>query len=210
MEEGGAANTPYPTQNLLPGVAPPAPFGAALPPQPAPPAPPGAVPPISGEVPPAPPGYSAAPQAPPLPPGYNEQAPPYSAGPATYNPPQPSSLPPFDSKAPFNGQPSYQAVGGAPAPPPPPTGAGHMVVVAVDVRRSRMPVQMECPHCKEQIVTRTTQQKSMAQWLIALFICLLGGWVFCLCFIPFCMQSLTDVLHDCPKCGRPIATCKQM
>lgn len=201
MEGSQPTNTPYPTQNAPPGVAPP---GTA------PPAPPGAFQPIPGAVPPAPPGYSAAPQAPPLPPGYNEQAPPYSPEPATYYPPQPLPPPTFDSKAPFNGQQNYQSVGGAPAPMPPPMVAGQVVMVATDVRMSRMPVQMKCPHCEEQIVTRTTLVSSMAQWLIALFICLLGGWVFCLCLIPYCMESLKDVQHDCPKCGRPIATCKQM
>ena len=67
------------------------------------------------------------------------------------------------------------------------------------------PAKMKCYHCGEEGETRLEVEKSTLQWLLCLLIGLLGGWIFCLCFIPFCIKTFRRYDHYCQKCGTNIA-----
>ncbi|XP_057343579.1 lITAF domain-containing protein [Manis pentadactyla] len=67
------------------------------------------------------------------------------------------------------------------------------------VVRSATPAQSPCPSGGKHIVTATTPIPGARTWLLCtgllVFRCFLGC-----CFIPFCVDSLTDVKHTCPVC----------
>ena len=65
--------------------------------------------------------------------------------------------------------------------------------------------EMKCYSCGETGNTDTKYEKSALQWLFCLIIILVGGWVCCLCFIPFCMKTLRRYEHYCPHCGTSVA-----
>nr|XP_002131750.1 lipopolysaccharide-induced tumor necrosis factor-alpha factor homolog [Ciona intestinalis] len=90
--------------------------------------------------------------------------------------------------------------------PPPPGQAYGMPTQTVIIQQqfSQAPTACTCPNCHQSVVTRTVAETSMLTWLIAGGIILLGGWIFCLCFIPFCIDDLKDVRHQCPNCNHTI------
>ena len=77
------------------------------------------------------------------------------------------------------------------------------------------PVNMTCPHCQNNITTRsdnihtktlcltlsicsTRSESSALSWIICGALCVFGIWPCCL--IPFCIDSMQAVTHTCPSC----------
>ncbi len=84
------------------------------------------------------------------------------------------------------------------APPPIP-----VYIPTVGGFLGHYPQITNCLSCQQQIVTIVRYEPGGATWLIALLICLFGGFLGC-CFIPFCVSSCQDAVHSCPSCGRQI------
>ena len=86
-------------------------------------------------------------------------------------------------------------------PAPPSHVAPHCIPT-----RHMQPFEMKCYSCGETGETEVKSEYSAMQWLICLLIVLLGGWIFCLCFIPFCCcKSMRRYEHFCQKCGTAVA-----
>ena len=97
--------------------------------------------------------------------------------------------------------PAYSQPGGGFVPPP------AMGPIIKAPKFDREPLRMECPHCRNHILTRTRGETSLAQWIsgIALF-ALSAGILSC---IPCCIDSLKDVKHYCPQCNTLLGTYKR-
>ena len=66
--------------------------------------------------------------------------------------------------------------------------------------------EMKCYACGETGMTECKEEKSSIQWILCLLIILIGGWIFCLCFIPFCCcKKMARYEHYCTKCGTSVA-----
>lgn len=148
----------------------------------------------------APPPYPANNQsgyAPNPPPGYQQAPPPGPTGayPVGQNMPPPPSYP-------YQGPPS----GYAPVPPQPVVGT----TVVVQHQFGMIPASCTCPNCHQNVVTRTEYETGLFTWLLVGIIFLCGGWIFCLCLLPFCIDSLKDVRHICPNCNHAIYYHKRM
>ena len=59
-----------------------------------------------------------------------------------------------------------------------------------------------CPHCKETVNTIINYKSNSYVWLLCFLLFLFT--VF-LCCIPFCIDSIKDVVHYYPRCNRVIA-----
>ncbi|KAL3102153.1 hypothetical protein niasHS_003562 [Heterodera schachtii] len=115
-----------------------------------------------------------------------------------------------------NAEPTKMQHGGIPFYPPPPTFAASNVRVTVPtnvpiVIRARtapfgpFPVEMDCPYCRNHIVSHTQQLPGALPWIIMAVCFVLGFFLlipWCLCCLPFCIDSCLDVLHTCPSCKR--------
>ncbi|KAK9729840.1 LITAF-like zinc ribbon domain [Popillia japonica] len=90
-------------------------------------------------------------------------------------------------------------------PPPRPEATVTQVVVGA-VPQAFGPHQQSatCPHCKQQIITRTETQASTKTHIIALVLCLLGCWL--CCCIPYCVDSCQNKNHYCPHCNAYLGT----
>ncbi|KAM6905338.1 lipopolysaccharide-induced tumor necrosis factor-alpha factor-like [Xenentodon cancila] len=136
-----------------------------------------------------------------------ESAPPYPGPPLSYG-----SGPP---------QPGFYAAGyhGGVAPPPavPVTGEVtssktnilHSVLfpssvshVVVTPSLQDIPVQTQCPHCQQAVVSNTEVVPGLLTWAVCGGLTLLGCWL--CCCIPFCIDSCKDVQHRCPNCQKII------
>lgn len=162
----------------------------------------------------------------PVPPPYSEPSPsaPYQPPPPTMQQPayaynmQPefqSVHQPMQPTPPVYGQPAPPGYQGVPVQPLPgqygvPMVGGQTIVVTTAVHNSRVPANCVCMKCQQNIITQTEYETGGATWILFGIICLLGGWVFCLCLIPFCINDLKDVHHKCPNCKAHIATCRRM
>ena len=153
------------------------------------------------------------PNASPAPPPYAAQDPPaYPSVPAPYQgmpPPQQTSNQAAGHTAPpINYQ--YQAApsGYAPVAPPPAFVRGTTVVVQNQF--GVIPASCVCPNCHQNVVTRTEHEIGLFTWFLVGIIFICGGWIFCLCFLPFCIDSLKDVRHVCPNCNHGISYYKRM
>ena len=62
-------------------------------------------------------------------------------------------------------------------------------------------VYCKCTNCHQSVHTKVITVTGAAQWIACIVIILLGFWMCCLCFIPFCIDSLRDGTHICPNCG---------
>uniref|UniRef100_A0A915KY35 LITAF domain-containing protein n=1 Tax=Romanomermis culicivorax TaxID=13658 RepID=A0A915KY35_ROMCU len=90
---------------------------------------------------------------------------------------------------------------GAVPPAAPPT-----VVISYGMPSlSPSPIPCICPHCNASIVSQTTTISGNMQYLACCILCFLGCSLGC-CFIPFCMDSLSDVEHKCPQCNHFLGT----
>ncbi|XP_078096175.1 lipopolysaccharide-induced tumor necrosis factor-alpha factor homolog [Mustelus asterias] len=139
-----------------------------------------------------PPNYTDAMQ----PPSYqgNPGQPPYPAGPPG------AGYPPYPAGPPMAGP-------GMSAPQPP------VVVQTVYVQPSQhfgfLPIQTTCPGCNQLVLTRVSHSPGALTWLSCGGLFLVGCVLGC-CLIPFCVDGLQDVDHNCPNCGRHIGSCKRL
>ncbi|XP_071130198.1 LITAF domain-containing protein-like [Mytilus edulis] len=72
-------------------------------------------------------------------------------------------------------------------------------VTTITTRMAEFPVNMTCPACQKNIITGTRKEIGTMTWLACLGLCLVGCNIGC-CFIPFCVDSCKDTVHDCPSC----------
>ncbi|XP_057313883.1 cell death-inducing p53-target protein 1 homolog [Hydractinia symbiolongicarpus] len=156
-----------------------------------------------------PPPYGATDEKTGYPPQQGGQYPPAQGG--QYPPPQGGQYPP-----PQGGQ--YPPPQGGQYPPQQGYGQAQQTTIITTqptviaggvLRFSEFPMQITCPHCQAQVVTTCNYVDGTAVWVIALLICLFGGWVGC-CLIPFCINGLKDVNHICPNCTRMVGCYRRM
>ncbi|EDO33373.1 predicted protein, partial [Nematostella vectensis] len=71
------------------------------------------------------------------------------------------------------------------------------------------PVSMNCPTCHATIVTATDYVTGTLTWLACFGLCIIGCDLGC-CFIPFCVDSMKDVVHTCPNCRSQVGVFRRM
>ncbi|XP_055875072.1 lipopolysaccharide-induced tumor necrosis factor-alpha factor homolog isoform X13 [Biomphalaria glabrata] len=67
-----------------------------------------------------------------------------------------------------------------------------------------VPVHMNCPHCRAEIVTGTHYETGTFTWIICFVLFFVGCSLGC-CFFPFCVDGCKDVIHTCPNCRQQLA-----
>ena len=65
---------------------------------------------------------------------------------------------------------------------------------------SHNPAQMQCPRCRQEIVTNVDYEVGVGTWLIVFGIVMFGG-IFGCCLIPFFWSACQDAVHSCPSCN---------
>ncbi|XP_073345387.1 uncharacterized protein [Pagrus major] len=62
-----------------------------------------------------------------------------------------------------------------------------------------------CPSCQEVVLSETRSTVGEAMWLLCCLFSMMGGFTGC-CLIPFFMDHMRDVHHQCPNCQEHIYT----
>uniref|UniRef100_A0A914HUP7 LITAF domain-containing protein n=1 Tax=Globodera rostochiensis TaxID=31243 RepID=A0A914HUP7_GLORO len=70
----------------------------------------------------------------------------------------------------------------------------------------RYPQQTHCPYCHQRVSTIPRNVAGNMTWLVCCGICLVGGFIFCCCLVPFCIDDLQDCEHYCSNCSRYLGT----
>ncbi|CAF0963756.1 unnamed protein product [Rotaria sp. Silwood1] len=105
----------------------------------------------------------------------------------------------YQQQAPFTGRAANYGI-----PPPIPVYAQTTTIIRpYGTLLGHYPQQIQCPSCQQQVVTRVNYEPGGGTWLIALLICLFGGFLGC-CLIPFCVPACQDAVHICPLCNAHI------
>lgn len=65
------------------------------------------------------------------------------------------------------------------------------------------PQPMQCPTCRQQIVSTVRYEIGIMTLLIAFLIFIFGG-ILCCFLIPFCVPGCQDAVHTCPACHAPL------
>jgi len=152
--------------------------------------------------PPAQPGYppAAQPGYPPAQQGYPPAQPGYPPAQPGYPPAQPGYPP---------AQPGYQA-----ANPGYTTNTTTIITAQPAVVTTRAvafyehPVSMVCPSCQAQVVSSVQYDVGTFAWLLCLLMAFFGFWI--CCFIPFCVDSCKDAIHNCPNCHVQLGVYRRM
>uniref|UniRef100_A0A914ZBW2 LITAF domain-containing protein n=1 Tax=Panagrolaimus superbus TaxID=310955 RepID=A0A914ZBW2_9BILA len=80
--------------------------------------------------------------------------------------------------------------------------------VAIAVSQfGQFPVECDCRYCHAHIVTHTSKVAGALPWIVMGICFVLGFFLlipWCICCIPFCIDSCLDVLHTCPACKRSL------
>ncbi|XP_038942976.2 lITAF domain-containing protein isoform X1 [Rattus norvegicus] len=63
--------------------------------------------------------------------------------------------------------------------------------------------QIICPYCGNFITTVANPIPGLLTWLLCSGLFVFGCFLGC-CLLPFCMQSLMDVVHSCPMCRQEL------
>ncbi|CAG8544159.1 10561_t:CDS:2 [Paraglomus brasilianum] len=66
------------------------------------------------------------------------------------------------------------------------------------------PVVTTCPQCQRVVLSHTRYRNGSATWLASFALMCFGLNGGC-CLIPFCLNDLKNVIHECPNCGRIMA-----
>lgn len=66
------------------------------------------------------------------------------------------------------------------------------------------PVRITCPNCNADVITATEYEVNWVPWVACVFLVFFGCFLGC-CLIPFCLDSLKDVVHKCPNCKHQIS-----
>ncbi|KAL7080663.1 hypothetical protein ACQ4LE_000452 [Meloidogyne hapla] len=91
--------------------------------------------------------------------------------------------------------------------PPPPITVTTRPIHVFTPKFGPYPLEMDCPHCRSHIVTQTTKTPGALPWIIMGFCFVLGFFLlipWCICCVPFCVDSCLDVVHLCPSCKKPL------
>ncbi|TKR57582.1 hypothetical protein L596_030266 [Steinernema carpocapsae] len=116
---------------------------------------------------------------------------------AQYSPSQP---PPYDQHV----APQVQyVVDGQPIT----VGHNQQILVVTPFVVGEEPMQMNCKHCKEMVITRVDYTMGRFACIIVV-VMLLFGCVPCAC-IPCCLNSCKDAMHFCPKCENYVGSYKR-
>ncbi|KAK6040179.1 hypothetical protein COOONC_22315 [Cooperia oncophora] len=67
---------------------------------------------------------------------------------------------------------------------------------------------MMCPHCHQQILTKTEPKSGLLTWLLCGGMALFGCWL--CCCIPFCVDGCRDTEHYCPNCRKLLGTYRRI
>ncbi|EGT59747.1 hypothetical protein CAEBREN_14211 [Caenorhabditis brenneri] len=69
-----------------------------------------------------------------------------------------------------------------------------------------MPIEMDCPHCQNHIVSHIERVAGVLPWIIFGICAFLGLFLFiipwCFCCVPFFLEQILDVNHSCPACKK--------
>ncbi|KAI6233048.1 LITAF domain-containing protein [Aphelenchoides fujianensis] len=101
---------------------------------------------------------------------------------------------------------------GPSGPPPsahahPPHQHAHQVNAQTGSFGWPFPVSMSCPYCNKFIVTNCAMVAGTLPWILLAICFVLGFFLvipWCLCCVPFCIDSCQDVVHSCPSCKRMV------
>ena len=65
------------------------------------------------------------------------------------------------------------------------------------------PVQISCPNCGKDCVTKCEGSINMMAWILCIVLCCVGCNLGC-CLIPFCLDSCKNFKHTCPQCNNVV------
>jgi len=119
----------------------------------------------------------------------------YSAG---YSAGYPTTAPVVEYQYQTGYQTGYQTISTQPMP----------VIVAVALTFGELPQVMDCPVCHARIATRTEKVAGNMAYLSCGIMFLFGCWL--CCFIPFCVDSMQDIVHRCPNCSSIVGRCQRL
>lgn len=161
------------------------------------------------------------------PPAYAPGYPPQQSG----YPPQQPGYPPQQSGHEAGGMNPNYPPGPQPGYPggPPPTGpqygqpyypptsgqqsstvvVGVPAITVVTGGFHESPMNITCPQCRQNVVTRTSYETGTLTWLVCGGLALFGCWLGC-CLIPFCVDGCKDVRHSCPNCNTSVGVYRRI
>ncbi|CAD6184741.1 unnamed protein product [Caenorhabditis auriculariae] len=77
-----------------------------------------------------------------------------------------------------------------------------------------VPIEMDCPHCQNHIVSHIDKVAGVLPWVMALALAVAGIFLFLIpwlfCCVPFCTDRCLDVIHTCPACKRSLGRLNRM
>lgn len=148
----------------------------------------------------------------PPPPSYEEvlgsnphyQPMPYAPAPA---PDMKTSMPPYPTQA---YSPMYPPLAAQQCQPVTrPVASVQTVYVQSGLVFGSVPVQAHCPVCTQNVITRMEHTSGALAWLSCAGLAIFGCFYGC-CLIPFCVDSLKDVIHHCPNCSSVLGVHKRI
>ncbi|CAI2357725.1 unnamed protein product [Caenorhabditis sp. 36 PRJEB53466] len=135
----------------------------------------------------------------PNPPTYEQMIPPpfnpeYASSQPVYHMNNRVTAPPYH----YHENPAYENVVDVNSPVYTTLASGPMPTTTIIIRLEQFPTKLQCPYCRQDIVTHTKPVYGLLTWILFAALFLFGCW--CCCFLPFCVRSCKDVVHRCPNC----------